>query len=167
MLKYIVSFLGILILSFWGITFGNNLDALWPTKNLNKILTESDTEIIPPQDSDPMREWAYRSVVWTQKKVVVEISESGKRIDDHDDATRRTVETIQRLINRALWLLALVATIVIIFGGIQMITAAWDDWKFKNWKKAIKKASIGIIWVALSWIIVSFIFWLVETFIWE
>lgn len=165
MLKYIVSFLGIIIFSIWGLTFGNNLDALWPTKNLNKILTESDTKIIPPQDADPMREWVYRGVVWTEKKVVIWISESGEKIDDHEDATKRTVETIQRLINWALWLLALAAMLVVIFGGIQMLTAAWDDWKFKNWKKAIKKASIGIIWVALSWIIVSFIFWLVETFI--
>jgi hypothetical protein len=74
MLKYIVSFLGIIIFSIWGLTFGNNLDALWPTKNLNKILTESDTKIIPPQDADPMRDWVYRGVVWTEKKVVIWIS---------------------------------------------------------------------------------------------
>ena len=79
-----------------------------------------------------MRDWVYRGVVWTEKKVVIWISESGKKIDDHEDATKRTVETIQRLINWALWLLALAAMLVVIFGGIQMLTAAWDDWKFKN-----------------------------------
>jgi hypothetical protein len=39
-----------------------------------------------------------------------------------------------------------------------MVTAAWDDAKFKQWKTALKKVSIGIIWIGMSRLIVSFFF---------
>jgi hypothetical protein len=69
---------------------------------------------------------------------------------------------VHRLINWILGMLAFVALIVVIIGWIQMVTAAGDDAKYKSWKTALKKVSIGIIGIGASWLLVSFFFWIVD-----
>ena len=42
-----------------------------------------------------------------------------------------------------------------------MVTAAGDDGKYKKGLTILKQAAIGLIIVGISWIIVSFIFWVI------
>jgi hypothetical protein len=60
-------------------------------------------------------------------------------------------------------MLAFVALVVVLYGWFQMVTAAGDDAKFKSWKTALKKVTIGIIGIGASWLIISFFFWIVNT----
>ena len=68
------------------------------------------------------------------------------------------LDTIQRAINRVLWMLSFVALILCIRWGFQMLTAAWDDWKVKSGTKILKNAAIWLAVIWLSWLVVSFVF---------
>lgn len=87
-------------------------------------------------------------------------------LEDHENATEATLKVIKNLINWALGIVSLVALIVLILAGFQMVTAAWDDAKFKAWSKALKKVSIWLAGIAVSWLMISLIFWVVEWSMW-
>jgi len=72
------------------------------------------------------------------------------------------LDTIQNAINRILWMLSFVALVLCLRGWFQMLTAAWDDWKVKSWTKILKNAAIGLAVIWLSWLVVSFVFWIIN-----
>jgi len=65
---------------------------------------------------------------------------------------------VQTAINWILWFLALITIIILIWGGFQMITAAWDDGKYKKWFTIIKQSVVWIILIWASALIVNLIF---------
>ena len=73
------------------------------------------------------------------------------------------LDFVQTAINRILALLWLITIIILIYGGIQMVTAAWDDWKYKKWFTIVKQAIIGLILIWTSALIVNLIFNFVNT----
>lgn len=68
------------------------------------------------------------------------------------------IAVIKKFINRVLGLLALITLVIVLRGGFQMVTAAWDESKFKSGFKILKQAGIGLAVIGLSWFIVSAIF---------
>ncbi len=64
--------------------------------------------------------------------------------------------TVINLVRFVLGFLALVAVIVMIWGGFQWMTAGGNDEKISTAKKLITNAVIGLIIVILSWAIVLF-----------
>ncbi len=110
---------------------------------------------------DPIREWAYQIVNssdWNYEVWWIINDE----ITDHETALNNTLELITRIINYALGLLSLVALVYLLFHGFMMVTAAWDDAKYKKWLKWIKYAAIALTGIWLSRFIISFIFWIIE-----
>ena len=74
----------------------------------------------------------------------------------------RLIETVKRTINRVLWILWLIALILCLRWWFQMLIAAGDDAKVKTWTKVLKHAAIWLAVIWLSWILVSFIFRLIN-----
>ena len=72
----------------------------------------------------------------------------------------KLIDVIKSFINWMLGILALIALCILLWGGFQMVTAAGDDAKYKNWFKILKQAGIGLVFIGVSWLIVSVIFWL-------
>ena len=72
------------------------------------------------------------------------------------------LDSIRSFINWALWLLATVALVICLYAGFQMMTAGWDSGKYEKWFDLIKKAWIGLVIIGLSWMIVSFVMWIIE-----
>ncbi len=68
------------------------------------------------------------------------------------------LKAIQKIINYLLWLLALIALIMLLWWGFQMVTAAWDDGKYKKWFTILQQAGVWIAIIWFSWLIVWFIF---------
>jgi len=66
-------------------------------------------------------------------------------------------ETVIRVVQWALGLLALVAVIMIILGGFQWMTAGGNEERVEKAKKLISAAVIGLIIVLLAWAIVIFV----------
>ena len=133
-------------------TFANNL--LTDTK-LNQILTTDQKEIIKDiWDQDALREWAYNAIHSDNQKIKNLIN-NNDQIKTQKDAEKKTFQLIKRLINYALGLVSLIA-------GVQMATAAGDDKKFWAGKASLLKVARAIWWIAVSWLIINFIFWIIE-----
>lgn len=65
---------------------------------------------------------------------------------------------VQSGVNWILWLLWLITIIILIWGGFQMVTAAWDDGKYKKWFTIVKQAVIWLILIWASAMIVNLVF---------
>jgi hypothetical protein len=74
------------------------------------------------------------------------------------------VNIVKSAVNRVLGILALLALIVLLYGGFLMVTAAWNDDQYNKWFTILKHAAIGILLIGVAWFIVSIVFWLVNLF---
>ncbi|HMS91208.1 MAG TPA: hypothetical protein PKC87_03255 [Candidatus Absconditabacterales bacterium] len=72
----------------------------------------------------------------------------------------KLIDVIKSFINWMLGILALIALVILLWGGFQMVTAAGDDGKYKKGFKILQQAAIGLVFIGVSWLIVSVIFWL-------
>lgn len=61
-------------------------------------------------------------------------------------------------------MLSLIALVILLRGGFQMITAAGDDAKYKKGFKILQQAGVGLLFIGVSRLIVSVIFWLLGMF---
>jgi len=66
-------------------------------------------------------------------------------------------DTVVNVIQWVLGILALVAVVMIIYGGIVWMTAAGNEDRIGKAKKVISAAVIGLIIVLLAWAIVIFV----------
>ena len=73
----------------------------------------------------------------------------------------KLITSVKTGINWLLGMLALVALVILIWGGFQMVTAAGDDAKYKKGFKILEQAGIGLVFIGVSWLVVSVIFWLI------
>jgi hypothetical protein len=72
----------------------------------------------------------------------------------------KLIDVIKSFINWMLGMLALIALVILIWGGFQMVTAAGDDAKYKKGFKILQQAAVGLVFIGVSWLMVSVIFWL-------
>ena len=82
------------------------------------------------------------------------------------------IHTIRTAINWVLWILSLIALVLCLYAGFLMMTSGWDSKKYEKGVWILKWAWIGLAIIALSWLIVSLIFWLIggsigSTVAWE
>ena len=71
--------------------------------------------------------------------------------------------TIKNGINWLLGLLGLIALIVLLWGGFQMVTAAGDDKKYEAGFKILKQSGIGLLFIGLAWLFVSLVFFVIQS----
>ena len=72
------------------------------------------------------------------------------------------VAAIKTVINWALGMLALVALIVLLWGGRQMVSAAGDEGQYKKGFVILKQAAFGLIFIGVAWLMVSGIFFFIN-----
>lgn len=72
------------------------------------------------------------------------------------------ITVVKGAINWMLGILALIALIILLYGGFQMVTSAGDEDKYTSWFTILKHAATGLILIGIAWFIVSIIFWLVN-----
>ena len=75
----------------------------------------------------------------------------------------KLITVIKTFINWMLGMLALIALVILLWGGFQMVTAAGDDAKYKKGFKILQQAAIGLVFIGISWLVVSVIFRLLGT----
>ncbi len=134
----------------------------------NYILNENDQQVLNTENiADPLREGAYNVInpeSWTW--AVLGVVGVGDEISSHINAQNRVMDVIKNMINYALWMLALVALVYLIYHGFLILTAAGDDTQYKKGLSGIKYAAIAIAGIGASRLIVSGIFWLIALIIW-
>ena len=138
---------------------------LWNTNTILNTNIEATiyTNIGWSTIGNPIREWV-RQIIHSDdwNYVLTWIADSDVEITEHDTAFNRILEITKRIINRALWLLSLVALIYLIVHGFIILTATWDDTRYKKWMKWIRNATIALWGIWLSWFIVSFIIRIIQ-----
>ena len=82
---------------------------------------------------------------------------------DGDAKSSSLLDTITNAVNWILGMLALIALIICLWGGFQMVTAAGDDGNYMKGMTILKQAAIGLIIIGVAWLFVSVIFWAIWT----
>ena len=78
-----------------------------------------------------------------------------------DNKGNGLLNVVKNFINFVLWLLGLITLIMLLWWGFNMVTSAGDNQKFWDGMKILKNAGIGLAFIALSWMMVSMIFWVI------
>lgn len=73
------------------------------------------------------------------------------------------IKTIQKAINWVLGILSLIALALCLWGGFQMMTSGGDSKKYESGLNLLKWAAIGLAVIAVSWLVVSLIFYVINT----
>lgn len=146
-------------LCFIGISYA--LPAVGP--QTETILTNDSQQIIVPPENNAIREGTHDIIQSPDSASKIENLLETQQIENQSDATTKTINLIHRIINYALSFVSIIALVVLIYAGIQMTTAAGDDKKYQAGKTTLKKITIGIIGIGISWLIISFIFWFLST----
>ena len=73
------------------------------------------------------------------------------------------IQTIKKAINWVLGILSFVALVLCLWGGFQMMTSGWDSKKYEGGLNLLKWAAIGLAVIAVSWLVVSLIFYVINT----
>jgi hypothetical protein len=79
------------------------------------------------------------------------------------DGGEGLMTVVRNAINWVLGLLGLITFVLLLWGGFNMVTAAGDDKKFGEGLKILKNAGIGLVFIAVSWLLVSMLFWIIGT----
>ena len=82
----------------------------------------------------------------------------GSKTDQEDSL----IKTIQTAINWVLGMLSLIAVVLCLYAGFLMMTSSGDSKKYEKGTGILKWAAIGLAVIALSWLFVSLIFWLIN-----
>jgi hypothetical protein len=109
---------------------------------------------------DPLREWTTN--IWEQTQWIA----MSWIITTSEEAQDQTVVFIQKIVNYFLALLWLVALLYLIYHWILILTAVWDDTKYKKWLKWIQTAAIALGWIWFSRFIVSLILYVIKISAW-
>ena len=105
---------------------------------------------------------AIRSSDGNDKHRIDNLINSDAEITTQDDAQNRLLQVIWRLVNYALGLVSLISFVLLLVSGFTMVTNAGDDKAQEEGKKTLLKIARAIAGIAVSWLIISFIFWLIE-----
>lgn len=140
------------VFTFW-------LDGFWSSSSITT--SDATKVIIGVSEDNPIREWMQRPIEYETGKIENVIDYDWNVFERHRDAIESTMKVIQSIVNYALGLLAIIALVYLIYHGFLVLTAGGDDAKVKKWQKWIKTAAIALIWIGLSWSIVSLILWFI------
>lgn len=84
-------------------------------------------------------------------------------VSDSDKmAWDKLIHTIKTAINWVLGILSLIALALCLYAGFLMMTSGGDSKKYEKGVGILKWAGIGLAIIALSWLIVSLIFWIIN-----
>lgn len=135
----------------------------------NYILNENDQQVLNTENiNDPLRDGAYNIIEpqWWTGALSGVVGAWESLISSHETAQNKVMTVVKNLINYALWMVALVALVYLMYHGFMILTAAGDEAQYKNGLKWVKFAAIALVGIGMSWLIVSAIFWLIALMIW-
>jgi len=80
--------------------------------------------------------------------------------DDYQEDS--LIHTVRKAINRVLWILSFICLCLVLYAWFLMLTSWWDSKKYDQWFTIIKNAWIWLAIIAVSWLIVSLIFYVIH-----
>ena len=82
------------------------------------------------------------------------------------NGTQELIPSLQRWLNWLVGILAILALFIMVYWWILMVTASWDDEKYKKWWTIMKQVAIGLIYIGLSWLFIMLVFYVVLRMMW-
>ena len=70
--------------------------------------------------------------------------------------------TIRKAINWVLGILSFIALALWLWGGFQMMISGWDSKKYEAWINLLKRSAIGLAVIAVSWLVISLVFYVIN-----
>lgn len=128
--------------------------------------TQNVSEVIVDIDGNPLRQWTYlpvQSPDWTEQIWIINQWE----IQTYEQGQLQTLQYIKNIINYFLGFLAAIALILLMYAGFKVVIAWTDDEKYKDAVSTFRKVALAILWIGLSWFIVTMVFyvvWLIVSF---
>lgn len=98
-------------------------------------------------------DWKFWSNVWVDW---VWVPWTNDRQEDN------LIHTIRVATNRVLWMLSFAALMLCLYAGFRMMTSGGDSKQYSAWLSILKNAWIWLAIIALSWLIVSLIFYVIN-----
>jgi len=95
---------------------------------------------------------------WYQQKTSYNATVS----DSDALAWDKLLKTIRTAINWVLGILSFIALCLCLWGGFQMMTSGGDSKKYESGLNILKWAAIGLAVIAVSWLIVSLVFYVIN-----
>ncbi len=80
----------------------------------------------------------------------------------NNTADDRFVDSIRRWIGWLMTVLAVLTLIVLVYGGILMITAAGDEDRYKKWFTILKQAAVWLIFLGLARLFIMLVFFVID-----
>jgi hypothetical protein len=74
------------------------------------------------------------------------------------------INIVKSAVNRVLWILALIALLVLLYGWFLMVTSVWNEEQYGKWFTILKHAAVGIALIGIARFIVSILFRLINLF---
>lgn len=130
------------------------------TDSPNITRNQDDVVNIDTIDGNPIREWTRLPVQSPDGQNDIGIIDQGE-IQTYEQWQLQTIAFVRNIINYFLGLLGLVALVIFIVAGFRTVTAWDDDSQYQNAIKDVRRVWIALLGIALSWFIVSFIFYVV------
>ena len=145
-MKKIILVLSLLFYSF-------NLAFAWYIwqDETDEIYTKNKDEVIDDSNLDDSLRAGTRSAVENVEWVI------DANTDTSEQSQENVVRYLSKWVNYFLWLLWLLLTILIIIQWIKIVTASWDTNKQKEALINVKNYILVLIWIAVSYLIVSLI----------
>lgn len=81
---------------------------------------------------------------------------------DQKDQDPALLKIIKNTINIALGFLGLITLLILLWSGFKIVTSNGDDKAFTAGMATLKQAAIGMWFIAVSWFLVSMIFWIID-----
>lgn len=72
------------------------------------------------------------------------------------------IQVVKNGINWVIGILALIALVLLLWGGFQMVTAAGDDKKYDEGFTILKQAAFGLMMIWVAWFVISIIFFVIN-----
>ncbi len=147
-MKKLILYLILVIVTFWFASANN-----WTFDTDTNVLTDEQGQVI--WDSvwdDAVRWWAWMQWAW-------EIEWVAQQQEEHQ---WWLLNFISDVVNYLLALAALVALIYLLYHWFIMVTASGNEDRFKKWAAWLKYWTIALLWIWVSWFMISLVFYVVE-----
>lgn len=150
--KKIWLFLFICIIAFW-IKCGYTewLASLGTPRNTNISQDWDSTPNIDNQEISDNAIWKWTTRIWNKSAWIIHLPQP----EEYETKLNYTLALIKIIINRTLWILATVALVYMLYSWFLVLSSWSDDKNVSKWKKWISTAAIAIVWIGISWLIIS------------
>ncbi len=145
--------------------FAQWLEPMIDDGHFNIIDRDIETVVNTDQiDDDPLRKWTYTPVKEDNFVGADELGDNPTLEEKefvYDNNFLQTTALIRRILNYVLWFLWLITLTFLIYWGIRLMTSSEEETAEETMKK-IRTAFISLWGIALSWFIVTFLFYVIS-----